>query len=83
MSDGTRDLAYAGLAAAVVVASLTAMVLTVRAAERSTFVLVLEVATWVAATVAVASIPWRRTRWGGRTARGDAEDEGDPADGHG
>jgi hypothetical protein len=77
-----RDLALAALAAAIVVWSMTAMLVTVRGADRSAFVLVVEVATWVAATVAIAAMPWRRTRWG-RLGRG--HDRGRPtgADDHG
>lgn len=46
-------------AAAFAVASLIAMLVVVVTGEHTTFELVLEVATWTAATIAIAVVIWR------------------------
>lgn len=61
-----RDHALVVLAVLFGLGSVLAMVVTVAAAERSVFVIVVEVATWIGATAAIVVILWRRTVWGRR-----------------
>lgn len=61
-----RDALLVILAAAFTIASLGYMVVVVASAQRAVLVLVVEVVTWVTATVAVAYVIWSRTRWADR-----------------
>lgn len=67
-----RDVLMAALAVTLSAASLVLMVVVVRSGRRSAFELVVEVATWVAATLGVAVVPWRRTIWGCPNRRADS-----------
>lgn len=61
-----RDALLVVFAALFTISSLTYMVVVVASAQRGVLVLVVEVVTWIAATVAVAYVIWSRTRWAGR-----------------
>lgn len=61
-----RDVAWAGLAAAVVAWTAWSLVgIALDPGSRTLVVALIEVATWLLAAGAVATFAWRRTRWGG------------------
>jgi hypothetical protein len=60
----TGDYVLVGIIAAVVVGSLATMLVVVTATPRPLYVMIVEPATWIAATGAVAWMLWRRTIWG-------------------
>lgn len=62
-----RDALLVILAASFTIASLTYMVVVVVSAQRGALVLVVEVVTWIAATVGVAYVIWSRTSWADRS----------------
>lgn len=63
-SPRTGDYVLVCVIAVFVVGSLATMLVVVTGAPRPLYVMIVEPATWIAVTAAVAWMLWRRTIWG-------------------